>query len=165
MGHGPPVGDVRIARKHQAHLWVADPSCYSLQPGPPVCCSCRGVRLGGDLGPGNLDALRHALTIGFANKLARRLPHHNAYRALNASGQLAQLHPSCAELAEDADGLPPEWLVFHELVATSRPFLRQVSWWPCRALSYARLVLQCSWIKTAWGTEWHACPDALFVTG
>eukprot|EP00983_Pelagomonas_calceolata_P130008 1161654-Pelagomonas_calceolata.AAC.1 len=40
-------------------------------------------------------------------------------------GQLAQPHPSCSCLAEDEDGLLPEWIVYHELVATTRPYLRQ----------------------------------------
>ncbi|MEW5299446.1 MAG: hypothetical protein WDW36_002464 [Sanguina aurantia] len=76
-----------------------------------------------------VDALRQALTIGFANRLARRLPRHDGYKTLNSSlssGQLAQLHPSCAELHLDDDGLPPDWIIYHELVSTSRPFLRQV---------------------------------------
>ncbi|KAG2499040.1 hypothetical protein HYH03_003225 [Edaphochlamys debaryana] len=74
-----------------------------------------------------VDALRRALTIGFANKLARRLPRHNGYKTLHAvTGQLAQLHPSCCPLREDGDGLLPEFLIYHELVQTSRPFLRQV---------------------------------------
>lgn len=66
-----------------------------------------------------------------ACRLARRLPRHNGYKTLAAgaaaSGQLAQLHPSCCPLREDADGLLPEFVVYHELVATSRPFLRNVS--------------------------------------
>ncbi|EFJ40817.1 DEAH-box nuclear pre-mRNA splicing factor [Volvox carteri f. nagariensis] len=103
------------------------------RPSSPQC------RWGGGTAPGaarasaaQVDALRHVLTIGFANKLARRLPRHNGYKTLHAvSGQLAQLHPSCAQLREDADGLLPEFLVYHELVATSRPFLRQVC--PSRA--------------------------------
>lgn len=41
-------------------------------------------------------------------------------------GQLAQPHPSCAPLAEDADGMLPEWIVYHEMVATTKTFLRQV---------------------------------------
>ncbi|KAG2439200.1 hypothetical protein HXX76_004563 [Chlamydomonas incerta] len=82
---------------------------------------------GGPASAGQVDALRHALTIGFANKLARRLPRHNGYKTLHAvSGQLAQLHPACCPLREDGDGLLPEFIVYHELVATSRPFLRQV---------------------------------------
>ncbi|GLC37757.1 hypothetical protein PLESTB_001473700 [Pleodorina starrii] len=82
---------------------------------------------GGRASAAQVDALRHALTVGFANKLARRLPRHNGYKTLHAvTGQLAQLHPSCAPLREDGDGLLPEFVVYHELVATSRPFLRQV---------------------------------------
>ncbi|GFR43735.1 hypothetical protein Agub_g4629, partial [Astrephomene gubernaculifera] len=82
--------------------------------------------------PRQVDALRHALTIGFANKLARRLPRHNGYKTLHAGGgQLAQLHPGCSALREDGEGLAPEFLIYHELVATSRPFLRQVC--PTRA--------------------------------
>ncbi|KAL6757999.1 DEAH-box nuclear pre-mRNA splicing factor [Haematococcus lacustris] len=78
-----------------------------------------------------LAAVKQALTTGFAHKLARRLPRHNGYRTLGSGalvggGQLAQPHPACAPLREDEDGLLPEWLVFHELVATSRPFLRNV---------------------------------------
>ena len=73
-----------------------------------------------------LDALRRALAIGFANRLARRMRMHNGYKTANGAGQLAQLHPSSARLEADEDGLLPEWVVYLELVATSRPFLRQV---------------------------------------
>jgi hypothetical protein len=76
--------------------------------------------------PVKLDALRHALTIGFANKLARRMRMHNGYKTANEAGQLAQLHPGSAHLKADDDGLLPEWVIYHELVATSRPYLRQV---------------------------------------
>jgi hypothetical protein len=37
-----------------------------------------------------------------------------------------QVHPGSSQLAADEDGLLPEWLIYHEFVATSRPFLRQV---------------------------------------
>lgn len=40
---------------------------------------------------------------------------------------LRQVHPGSSQLACDDDGLLPEWLIYHEFVATSRPFLRQVS--------------------------------------
>jgi ATP-dependent RNA helicase DHX8/PRP22 len=58
---------------------------------------------------------------------------HNGYRTMSEGGQLAQLHPSSAHLDPDEDGLLPEWLVYHEFVATSRPFLRQVGalWGRC----------------------------------
>jgi hypothetical protein len=51
---------------------------------------------------------------------------HNGYRTMAEGGQLAQLHPASAQLQADEDGLLPEWLLYHEFVATSRPFLRQV---------------------------------------
>jgi hypothetical protein len=73
--------------------------------------------------------LRHALTVGFANKLARRMRMHNGYNTVNGGGQLAQLHPGSAHLRADEDGLLPEWVIYHELVATSRPYLRQVGGW------------------------------------
>lgn len=72
-------------------------------------------------------ALVNTLTVGFANKLARRLPKHNGYKTFNTKAQLAQLHPACSGLAENEDGLTPEWIIYHELVQTSKPFLRQVS--------------------------------------
>jgi hypothetical protein len=37
-----------------------------------------------------------------------------------------QVHPGSSQLCSDDDGLLPEWLIYHEFVATSRPFLRQV---------------------------------------
>ena len=74
-----------------------------------------------------IEETRRALTVGFANKLARRLPHHNGYRTMGSGkGQLAQLHPGCSSVAEDEDGLLPEWIIYHELVSTSKPFLRNV---------------------------------------
>ena len=45
----------------------------------------------------------------------------------SSKGQLAQLHPACSSIREDDDGLLPEWVIYHELVATSKPFLRQAS--------------------------------------
>lgn len=68
-----------------------------------------------------------------ARRLARRLPRHNGYKTLGAGatgGALAQPHPSCCPLYEDADGLLPEFLLYHELVQTSKPFLRQVGAYP-----------------------------------
>ncbi|KAL4856425.1 putative pre-mRNA-splicing factor ATP-dependent RNA helicase DEAH4 [Chlorella vulgaris] len=78
-----------------------------------------------------VDALRKAIVIGFANRLARRMPMHNGYRTLGESSTLAQLHPSCARVAADEEGLLPEWLVYHELVSTGKVFLSKVC--PMRA--------------------------------
>jgi ATP-dependent RNA helicase DHX8/PRP22 len=74
-----------------------------------------------------LVSLRRALCLGFATRLARRMPRHNGYRTAGESAVLCQLHPSCSPALVAADeGLGPEWLVYHELVATPRAFLRQV---------------------------------------
>ena len=37
-----------------------------------------------------------------------------------------QVHPGGAELAVDEEGLLPEWVLYNELIATSRPFMRCV---------------------------------------
>ncbi|KAL6784040.1 hypothetical protein ACKKBG_A04550 [Auxenochlorella protothecoides x Auxenochlorella symbiontica] len=87
-----------------------------------------GVADGGFLGgdEGEHRRLRHALAIGFANQLARRMPLHNGYRTLGDRPTLAQVHPSCARLGADEDGLLPEWVVYHELIATGHTFLSKV---------------------------------------
>jgi hypothetical protein len=72
------------------------------------------------------ELVRRALTVGFANRIARRMRLHNGYRTCNEAGALAQLHPASSQLAADGEGLLPEWLIYNEFVATSRPFLRQV---------------------------------------
>lgn len=69
--------------------------------------------------------LRKALCIGFANQLAERMIHHNGYRTLGFKPQLVQVHPSSV-LRPDDDGKLPEYVVYHELIATSRPYLRNV---------------------------------------
>lgn len=56
---------------------------------------------------------------------------------LNRPPARPQLHPSCARVAADDDGLLPEWLVYHELVSTGRVFLSKVRrccppWWQQR---------------------------------
>ncbi|KAF8390610.1 hypothetical protein HHK36_025137 [Tetracentron sinense] len=69
--------------------------------------------------------LRKALCIGFPNQLAERMIHHNGYRTLGYKPQLVQVHPSSV-LRTDEDGKLPNYVVYHELVATSRPFMRNV---------------------------------------
>ena len=75
-----------------------------------------------------LRNLRKALVIGFANRVARRMPMHNGYRTLSSgeTSTLAQLHPSSARLSTDEDGMFPEWIVYHELISTGRVFLNGV---------------------------------------
>lgn len=52
---------------------------------------------------------------------------HNGYRTVaGEKSALAQLHPSCARVEADSEGLLPEWVVYHELVATGRVFLSKV---------------------------------------
>ena len=51
---------------------------------------------------------------------------HNGYRPLNPNAPLCELHPSCSRLKPDEDGLLPEWIVYHEIIETSRPFLTKV---------------------------------------
>ncbi|KAK9108437.1 hypothetical protein Syun_024448 [Stephania yunnanensis] len=69
--------------------------------------------------------LRRALCVGFAGQLAERMIHHNGYRTIGFKPQLVQVHPSSV-LKTDEDGRLPEFVVYHELVATTRPFMRNV---------------------------------------
>eukprot|EP00210_Caulerpa_lentillifera_P000813 g787.t1 len=70
--------------------------------------------------------LKRVLTLGFANRIAHRMAMHNGYRPLNPNAPLCELHPSCSKLRPDADGLLPEWIIYHEIIETSRPFLTKV---------------------------------------
>ncbi|KAJ6981380.1 pre-mRNA-splicing factor ATP-dependent RNA helicase PRP1 isoform X3 [Populus alba x Populus x berolinensis] len=69
--------------------------------------------------------LRKALCVGFANKLAERMVQHNGYRTIGFKPQLVQVHPS-STLKTDEDGMFPNYVVYHELIATSRPYMRNV---------------------------------------
>uniref|UniRef100_A0A7N0T0X3 RNA helicase n=1 Tax=Kalanchoe fedtschenkoi TaxID=63787 RepID=A0A7N0T0X3_KALFE len=69
--------------------------------------------------------LRKALCVGYANQLAERMIHHNGYRTIGFKAQLVQVHPSSV-LEADGEGLLPTYLVYHELVATTRPFMQHV---------------------------------------
>ncbi|KAB1207796.1 putative pre-mRNA-splicing factor ATP-dependent RNA helicase [Morella rubra] len=69
--------------------------------------------------------LRKALCIGYANQLAERMIHHNGYRTLGFKPQVVQVHPSSV-LRPDDEGKLAEYVVYHELIATSRPYLRNV---------------------------------------
>ena len=74
--------------------------------------------------------VRFCFCVGFANRLARRMPRHNGFRTLGRSSATAEVHPSSARaMADDATGLLPEWVAYGELVenaASARPFLRHV---------------------------------------
>ncbi|KAK3228876.1 hypothetical protein Dsin_000757 [Dipteronia sinensis] len=69
--------------------------------------------------------LRKALCVGYANQLAERMLRHNGYRTVGFKSQLVQVHPSSV-LKADEEGTLPDYVVYHELIATSRPFMRNV---------------------------------------
>ncbi|CAA7396407.1 unnamed protein product [Spirodela intermedia] len=69
--------------------------------------------------------LRRALCKGYGNQLAERMLHHNGYRSIGFRSQLVQVHPSSV-LKEDEDGRLPDYVVYHELMATPHPFMRSV---------------------------------------
>ena len=75
---------------------------------------------------GGLEDVRRAVLAGSAARLARRMDLHNGYRTLGRQATLAQLHPCTARMSADDDGLLPEWVVYHELVALPRVFLSKV---------------------------------------
>ncbi|TQE09274.1 hypothetical protein C1H46_005209 [Malus baccata] len=72
--------------------------------------------------------LRKALCVGYANQLAERMMHHNGYRTLGFKPQVVQVHPSSV-LKPDDEGKLPDYVVYHELIATTRPFLRTFGLW------------------------------------
>ncbi|KAF7813624.1 putative pre-mRNA-splicing factor ATP-dependent RNA helicase DEAH4 [Senna tora] len=69
--------------------------------------------------------LRKALCVGYANQLAERKIHHNGYRTMGFKAQVVQVHPSSV-LKPDDLGKFPDYVVYHELIATPRPFMRNV---------------------------------------
>ncbi|KAL6566554.1 hypothetical protein OROGR_002169 [Orobanche gracilis] len=69
--------------------------------------------------------LRKALCSGYANQLAERMIRHNGFRTLGFKSQLVQMHPSSV-LNPDEDGMLPNYVVYHELIATTRPYMRNV---------------------------------------
>ncbi|KAK7319061.1 hypothetical protein RJT34_03773 [Clitoria ternatea] len=69
--------------------------------------------------------LRKALCVGYANQLAERKMHHNGYRTLGFHAQVVQVHPSSVMSTDDL-GKFPDYVVYHELIATPRPYMRYV---------------------------------------
>uniref|UniRef100_A0A1J3HTC6 RNA helicase n=1 Tax=Noccaea caerulescens TaxID=107243 RepID=A0A1J3HTC6_NOCCA len=69
--------------------------------------------------------LRKALCVGNANQVAERMLRHNGYRTLTFKPQLMQVHPSSV-LSTDNEGMMPNYVVYHELISTTRPFMRHV---------------------------------------
>ncbi|VAH94346.1 unnamed protein product [Triticum turgidum subsp. durum] len=69
--------------------------------------------------------LRRALCVGYGNQLAERMIHHNGYHTVGYRTQLVQVHPSSV-LEGDEYGKLPVYVVYHELINTTRPFMRNV---------------------------------------
>ncbi|KAJ6801817.1 putative pre-mRNA-splicing factor ATP-dependent RNA helicase DEAH4 [Iris pallida] len=86
-----------------------------------------GVQSGWSEKKGDQDyrKIRRALCKGYGNQLAEKMIHHNGYRTLGYRSQLIQVHPSSV-LETDEDGKLPDYVVYHELINTSRPFMRNV---------------------------------------
>nr|AAX95382.1 RNA helicase, putative, 5' partial-related [Oryza sativa Japonica Group]AAX96101.1 Similar to RNA helicase, putative, 5'''' partial [Oryza sativa Japonica Group] len=70
--------------------------------------------------------LRRALCVGYGNQLAERMLHHNGYHTVGYRAQLVQVHPFSV-LEGDEYGKLPVYVVYHELINTTRPFMRNVS--------------------------------------
>ena len=68
------------------------------------------------------------------------MPTHNGYKTLSEPPTLAQLHPSTARIAADDDGLLPDWVIYHELIATSRIFLSRVQYTSSPLCSWSALL-------------------------
>jgi ATP-dependent RNA helicase DHX8/PRP22 len=70
---------------------------------------------------------RKALAKGFISKIARRGTASNCFKTFAFEAKtLTEVHPSSARALADEDGLLPDWIVYHEMIMTSRPFLRHV---------------------------------------
>lgn len=87
------------------------------------------------------SSLRRAILAGYANKIAARMSRHNGYKTFGQTSTMAQLHPSSCALPADEDGLLPEWIIYHELVQTSRTFLSKASAFAGTCFS------RCHWMK------------------
>ena len=71
--------------------------------------------------------VRKALAKGFISKIARRGTASNCFKTFAFEAKtLTEVHPSSARALADEDGLLPDWIVYHEMIMTSRPFLRHV---------------------------------------
>ncbi|XP_057811120.1 probable pre-mRNA-splicing factor ATP-dependent RNA helicase DEAH4 [Salvia miltiorrhiza] len=70
-------------------------------------------------------SLRKALCSGYGNQLAERMLRHNGYKTLGFKSQLVQVHPSSV-LRTDEEGMFPNYVIYHELIATTRPYMRNV---------------------------------------
>nr|GEV08093.1 probable pre-mRNA-splicing factor ATP-dependent RNA helicase DEAH4 isoform X2 [Tanacetum cinerariifolium] len=69
--------------------------------------------------------LRKSLCVGYASQLAERMIRHNGYRTVGFKSQLVQVHPSSVMRTDD-EGVFPNYVVYHELISTSHPYMRNV---------------------------------------
>lgn len=67
------------------------------------------------------DGIRKSLLTGYANNIASRQKKSDLYKILK-SGRTVLIHPSSV-----LSKALPDWVFFHELVLTSKEFIRQVS--------------------------------------
>lgn len=67
------------------------------------------------------DRVRSALCAGFFTHVARKDPHDNGYRTI-VDNQQVYLHPASALYPR-----PPEWVLYHELVMTTKEYMREVT--------------------------------------
>ena len=111
--HSDGAGCVKLIVRHRLHWYRA--LCH-------LCHLSRPRRMHPDCSSPPLTYL-HSLTLRSPSVPPLSPPHQVG----SSKGQLAQLHPACSGIREDDDGLLPEWVIYHELVATSKPFLRQAS--------------------------------------
>ena len=72
--------------------------------------------------PGDVDGVGKAVAAGFFYHVSK-LQKGGSYRTVK-TGQTVHVHPSSCLARED---VPPRWLLFHEMVETSKQFMRQVS--------------------------------------
>lgn len=82
---------------------------------------CERVELQLRSAPGDADALGRAVTAGFFYNAAK-LQRDGSYRTVK-SRHTVHVHPSSVLAKAE---LPPKWLIFHELVETSKEYMRQV---------------------------------------
>eukprot|EP01025_Chloroclados_australasicus_P045942 TRINITY_DN50692_c0_g1_i1.p1 TRINITY_DN50692_c0_g1~~TRINITY_DN50692_c0_g1_i1.p1 ORF type:complete len:394 (+),score=32.14 TRINITY_DN50692_c0_g1_i1:71-1183(+) len=75
-----------------------------------------------------MEAVRHCLSVGFANRVAKRAQGHNGYWPVSCGGSgLVQLHPLSVLTLQEDEGLLPEWVVYSEYQGTTRPCIRFIS--------------------------------------
>lgn len=64
---------------------------------------------------------RQALCYGLFGNVARTVPGRRSYRTMDGHGTIAYIHPSSVLFGADST---PEWVVYHELVDTSKTYMR-----------------------------------------